>query len=41
MPNLYHLITLLKFWGAVLLGAWVLIILFWLGVYLLAGGGKR
>lgn len=31
------LLPYLKFYGAALLGAWILTLLFWLGVYLLAG----
>jgi len=30
----------LKFWAGVLVITWILVILFWLGVYLLAGGRK-
>jgi hypothetical protein len=34
---LYSLLPYLKFLGAVLLGAWMLLILYWAGVVILAG----
>ena len=35
------LIPMLKFYGLALLGFWVLVILFWVGVYFLSGGHKK
>lgn len=38
MPDLSNIWLYLKFYGFALLAAWLLVMLFWLGVYLLGGG---